>query len=85
MTGAGILKAFRRGLAAVGLEAERWTPYWLRHSFITYSLDSLEDSELLMLAGHTNLITNAIYRHPDDEIVLKRSKAAREKLDKARK
>jgi integrase len=84
VTGAGILKAFRRGLAAVDLEAERWTPYWLRHSFITYSLDSLEDSELLMLAGHTNLTTNAIYRHPDDEIVLKRSKTAREKLDMAR-
>ena len=38
-----------------------------------------------MLAGHTNLITNAIYRHPDDEIILSRSKTAREKLDRARR
>ena len=80
VTNEGIIKAFRRGLEATGMKTASWTPYWLRHSFITYALDSLEDSELLLLAGHTNIVTNAIYRHPDDEVVLQRSRKAREKL-----
>ena len=83
VTGAGILKAFRRGLAAVGLEAERWTPYWLRHSFVTYSLGSLSEEEVSLLAGHS-VEVDRIYQHPDDELALARSKVARGKLDKAR-
>ncbi|MDR1307451.1 MAG: tyrosine-type recombinase/integrase, partial [Treponema sp.] len=38
LTNAAIVKAFRRGLAAAGVENKAWTPYWLRHSFGTYSL-----------------------------------------------
>jgi site-specific recombinase XerD len=84
VTNEGIIKAFRRGLTEMGLQAENWKPYWLHHSFGTYHLDELEDSELLVLMGHTNIVTNAIYRHPDDETVLIRSKCIREKMDNAR-
>ena len=84
VTNAGVLKAFRRGLKKAGYGDMAWTPYWLRHSFITYSMEGLEDSEILMLAGHTILITNAIYRHPDDEVIIARAKPTVSKMDKIR-
>ncbi len=84
VSGMGVISAFRRGLKAAGYAGEPWTPYWLRHSFGTYHLADLDDSELLMLMGHTNIVTNATYRHPDDDIVRKRALPVRDKLDKAR-
>jgi integrase len=83
VTNGGVLKAFRRGLAAVGLDDESWTPYWLRHSFVTYSLSVLSEQEVADLAGHSVEIDRN-YQHPDDEVALARSKMARDKLDKAR-
>ena len=83
ITNDGIRRAFVSGLAAVGLEAERWTPYWLRHSFVTYSLGALSEEEVALLAGHS-VEVDRIYQHPDDELALARSKAARGKLDAAR-
>lgn len=79
-----IVLAFKRALVEIGEEGSPWTPYWLRHSFVTYALEALEDSEVLQLAGHVSMITSQIYRHPDDEIIFKRSKGIRKKLDKAR-
>jgi integrase len=84
VTDTSVIKAFKRGLEQAGIEGTSWTPYWLRHTFVTHSLATLDDSELLMLAGHTNITTNAIYRHPDDAVVLKRSAGARAKLDAGR-
>jgi integrase len=81
VTDEGIIKAFRAGVKAAGLDHHEWTPYWLRHSFITHNLDVLTDREMETLAGHTNAQTNAIYRHPDDEAVLKRAKPIQDKLE----
>lgn len=80
---ASILKAFRRGLVEAGCAGERWTPYWLRHSFVTFSLAALSESEVAMLAGHSVEVSR-IYQHPDDELALYRAREARDKLDKAR-
>lgn len=80
VTDAAIGEAFRRGLLAIGKAEEPWTPYWLRHSMITYSLAALDDGEVMMLAGHSNIAVNARYRHPDDETVIERTRAARGKL-----
>ena len=77
-----VVKAFRRGLANAGFGGINWTPYWLRHSFITYNMDALDDSELLMLAGHTNIATNTTYRHPDDEIIRARARPLVDKVNK---
>lgn len=76
--------AFRRALACVGYEGTDWTPYYLRHSFISYAMAVLDDAAVQLLAGHTNLQTNAIYRHPDDAIILERSRHLRDILDKVR-
>ena len=84
VTNSAIVKAFRRGFVNAGIKGENWTPYYLRHSFVTYSMDTLDDSELLMLAGHTNIATNMIYRHPDDVTVIRRAQGAKIKLDNLR-
>ena len=84
VTNEAIVQAFRRGIRAHGIDATNWTPYWLRHTFGTYSLDALEDSELLLLMGHTNVATNAIYRHPDDDQLVRRASGAQAKLEAAR-
>lgn len=84
ITGEGVISAFRRGVRAAGFDKPDWTPYWLRHSFGTYRMAELEDWELQMLMGHTNIVTNAIYRHPDDEIVRTRALSVQRKLDEAR-
>jgi integrase len=84
VTNLEVLKAFRAGMETAGLDSAKWVPYTLRHTFITYSIPVLDDWELEMMAGHSTLRTSLKYRHPDDEIVLARSRLAREKLDKAR-
>jgi len=81
VTGEGVIKAFRAGVRAAGLGHPEWTPYWLRHSFITHNLDVLTDREIETLAGHTSAVTNAIYRHPSDEAVLNRAKPIQDKLE----
>jgi integrase len=73
VSGASIGDAFKRGLIGKGLNAMNWTPYYPRHTFVTQALEVLDDSEVLMLAGHTSIITNKIYRHPDDESMVRRS------------
>lgn len=80
----GIVKAFRRGIKGLGIDAENWTPYWLRHSFGTYQLENLNDEELFALMGRTNIVTASIYRYPDDLTLLRSSLAIRDKLDKGR-
>lgn len=81
---ASVLKAFRRGLEAVGLAGSGWTTYWLRHSFVTGALAALADHEVALLAGHSVQVSRAHYQHPTREIALARSREARKKLDALR-
>jgi integrase len=78
---AAIGKAFERTLKSLGYDATGWTPYWLRHTFVTHALEVLDDSDVMMMAGHSNMVTNQIYRHADDIIMLNRSRSIRDKLD----
>ena len=84
ITTAAIGDAFKRALAHLGYKATGWTPYWLRHSFVTYSMESLTEAEVMMLAGHSSKITDKIYQHPDDETLYRQSAGARKKLNAAR-
>jgi len=84
---AAIGQTFKRGLVSIGVgtakgqQGECWTPYWLRHTFVTYSLSSLSAAEVALLAGHSEAISRGVYAHPDDQVVLEQSRAIREKLD----
>jgi integrase len=81
VTDAGIVAAFRGGLRKIDEFRPEWTTYWLRHSFVTYALADLSPGEVAELAGHSVAIAEAVYSHPDDEVILARTSRARAKLD----
>lgn len=85
VSNAAIGQAFKRALERLGYDATGWTPYWLRHSFVTYSLEALDESEVAMLAGHSIQVSRSQYQHPDDETLYRKSAGVRGKLAKARK
>jgi site-specific recombinase XerD len=84
VTNNGVVKAFRRGLAAAGLDGKAWTPYWLRHSFGTYQLEVLKEEELSRLMGTGVAVLKRHYLHPDNETLYRANEGIKEKLDKAR-
>jgi catalase (peroxidase I) len=90
VTNEAITRALRRGLAQLEKENEnwksnpKWTPYWLRHSFGTYQMEILEESEISALMGTGAAVLKRHYQHPDDETLYRSSEGIKEKLDKAR-
>jgi site-specific recombinase XerD len=84
VTNEGVLKAFRRGLAAAGIGNTDWTPYWLRHSFGTYGLETLSEREISALMGNGITVLRRHYLHPDNDTLYKSNADIQEKLDKAR-
>jgi integrase len=84
VTNAAIVKAFRRGLASVNIDNKDWTPYWLRHSFGTYALETLDEAEISALMGNSVTVLRQHYLHPDDDTIYRSSAAVQKKLDKAR-
>jgi site-specific recombinase XerD len=62
-----VVKSFRRGLTAVGIDNKDWTPYWLKHSFGTYALETLSEEEISSLMGNGVTVLRRHYLHPDDE------------------
>ncbi len=74
------INAFHKAKENAGFKNERWTPYWLRHSFGTYHLKNLSIQELMTLMGHASVLTSKIYQHPDNEIIYEQSKGLRDKL-----
>jgi integrase len=76
-----VLMAFRRGLRRAGLRDKPWTPYWLRHSFGTYQMETLNQEEIMRLMGHNVAATTRIYQHPDNETLYRSAEGIRKKLD----
>jgi integrase len=75
-------KAFRVALKNLELDGNGWTPYWLRHTFVTYGQETLTDDELRLLAGDANRING--YKHPDATALYRKGASAKKKLDEAR-
>jgi integrase len=84
VTNTAIIKAFRRGLTAVGIDNKDWTPYWLRHSFGTYALETLSEAEISALMGNGITVLHRHYLHPDDETLYRSATNIQKKLDKVR-
>jgi integrase len=61
---ANVRRAFRRVVAAAGLDADQWTPRELRHSFVSLlSTAGLPIEDISHLVGHANTrVTEAVYR-----------------------
>jgi integrase len=96
VTDEAALKAFKRGVAQAKAENDRrgdgavwtpnpaWTTYWLRHSFGTYQMEVLEDTEIAALMGNGVVVLKKHYQHPDDETLYQANKGIQQKLDQAR-
>ena len=84
VTDEGTLKAFRRGVTGAGIDATNWTPYWLRHSFATYQMETLTDEEIVRLMGTSVEIKRRHYAHPDDMTLYLSTKDMQDKIDEAR-
>lgn len=85
VSNAAIGQAFARTLARLGYDSTGWTPYWLRHTFVTRNLRVLTEAEVSMLAGHSVQVSRSNYQHRDDETMYEQSSGAREKLRKREK
>jgi integrase len=77
-----VLKAFNAAMEGNGYGDRRWTPYWLRHTFITYGQEVLSLDDIKLLAGDYHHIDG--YDHTDEEALYKKGLAAKVKLDKER-
>lgn len=80
VSNAAIGQKFRKVLEELGYESTGWTPYWLRHSFVTYGLEVLGEAEIAALAGHSVQVSRATYQHADDETLYRRTAPIRKKL-----
>ncbi len=60
-----VRRAFRRVVAAAGLDPAAWTPRQLRHSFVSLLSDSgMSLEQIARLLGHSGTsVTERVYRH----------------------
>jgi len=75
-------KRFREVMEKMGYGDRGWTPYWLRHTFITYGKEKWTEEQLRMLAGDSDRING--YKHPDAEALYKESIEAKKVMDQER-
>lgn len=71
MEARNVRRAFRRVAGKAGLNAEKWTPRELRHSFVSLLSDrGVPIEQIARLVGHrSTLVTEQIYRHQLTPIV----------------
>jgi len=62
-----LVNNFRAGVQRAGLNHPEYTPYWLRHTFNTRSLDDFSDETVRLMMGHKTEAMTLHYRHPDIE------------------
>jgi integrase len=55
--------AFHRAVKLAGIDRPELTPYWLRHTFNTIMLETLEDKTVSHLMGHDTAGMRQRYRH----------------------
>ena len=76
------IKAFKIAMERNGFGDRGWTPYWLRHTFITYGQEVLGPEDIKLLAGDYHHIDG--YDHSDEEGLFKKGLEAKKKLDRER-
>ncbi|MDR2019816.1 MAG: site-specific integrase [Treponema sp.] len=76
--------AFHRAVRLAGLEREDLTPYWLRHTFNTRSLETLPDEVVRRLMGHGTEAMTRHYRDADVDSLIREAGKIRETVDASR-
>jgi integrase len=72
---ANVRRAFRRIVAAAGLDPQTWTPRELRHSFVSLlSSSGVPIEEISHLVGHSStVVTEKVYRKELRPVLTRRS------------
>ena len=75
---------FKEAVARAGINRPELTPYWLRHTFNTRSLETLSDDLVRRLMGHNTEGMTRHYRHADAESLAREAVKIREQVNASR-
>jgi integrase len=75
---------FRKAVERAGIGRPELTPYWLRHTFNTRSLESMPDDLVRHLMGHNTEAMSRHYRHADAESLAREASRIRDQVNAAR-
>jgi integrase len=76
--------AFRRAVRRAEIGRDDLTPYWLRHTFNTRSLETLPDDIVRRLMGHSTEAMTRHYRDADVDSLIREAEKIRETVDASR-
>jgi integrase len=76
--------AFRRAVRLAEIGRDDLTPYWLRHTFNTRSLETLPDDIVRRLMGHSTEAMTRHYRDADVDSLIREAERIRETVDASR-
>jgi integrase len=76
--------AFHRAVRLAEISRNDLTPYWLRHTFNTRSLETLPDDVVRRLMGHSTEAMTRHYRDADVDSLIREAEKIRGKVDASR-
>jgi integrase len=75
---------FHEAVKRAGIERPELTPYWLRHTFNTRSLETMPDDLVRRLMGHGTGAMTRHYRHADAESLAREAALIRDRVNACR-
>jgi len=79
-----LLGNFRQAVERAGIHRPELTPYWLRHTFNTMMLESMDEKTVQKLTGHSTEAMVRHYRHADIESLTREATKIRDQVNAAR-
>jgi integrase len=79
-----LLWNFHKAVERAGLNKSELTPYWLRHTFNTRSLENMPDELVRRLMGHNSEAMMRHYRHADVESLTREATRIRDQVNACR-
>jgi len=75
---------FHKAVERVGLNRPELTPYWLRHTFNTRMLETMDENIVKRLTGHNTEAMVRHYRHADAESLAREASRIRDQVNASR-
>jgi len=75
---------FHKAVERAGIKRPELSPYWLRHTYNTRSLETLPDDLVRHLMGHNTEAMSLRYRHADAESLAREASKIRDQVNAAR-
>jgi len=75
---------FHKAVKLAGIHRPELTPYWLRHTFNSRMLETMDEKLVQQLMGHNTEAMTRHYRHADKESLTRTAISIRDKVEAAR-